>query len=360
MKGVILAAGLAKEFRPLSYASPKQLVPIANKPVLHYVIEDLVEAEIKEIGIVVGYIEERTNAIKNAVGDGSIWGVKITYIRQDPPRGLAHAVGICRQFIGQDKFVVYLGDNVIKGGIVPYVKEFNRADYDAGLLVAEVDEPRKYGIAVLDANGKVVDVEEKPQNPRSNLAITGIYLFTPAIFEMIDSIHPSARGELEITDAIGKMVTSGNYKVVVDRVTGWWDTGTIERALSANRMLLSDLRAENLGEVEAGAKVIGQVSIGRGTEILHGSVVRGPSIIGENCLIGPNAYIGSYTSIGNQVTIEGGKIEDSIIYNDVKINYQGRIVDSIIGEFSEIALGNNTLRGDSLIIGAHSRITRSK
>lgn len=360
MKGVILAGGLGKEFRPLSYSEPKQLVPIANKPVLHYVIEDLVEAEIKEIGIVVGYIEEKTNAIKNAVGDGSRWGCKITYIRQDVPRGLAHAVRVCRQFIGRDNFVVYLGDNIIKGGIVPFVKEFNRTDCDAGLLVAEVDEPRRYGIAVLDVNGEVVDVEEKPQNPKSNLAIIGIYLFTPAIFEMIDLIRPSVRDELEITDAIGEMVKSEKYKVVVRRVSGWWDTGTIEAALKANRIILSDLYGENLGEVEKGAKVIGQVRIGRGTNILHGSVVKGPSIIGENCLIGPDVYIGSYTSIGNRTTIEGGKIEGSIIYDDVKINYQGRIVDSIIGEFSEIILDNKTPKGDRLVIGAHSRITRSK
>lgn len=360
MKGVILAGGLGKEFRPLSHSGPKQLVPIANKPVLHYVIENLVEAEIKEIGIVVGYIEEKTNAIENAVGDGSRWGCKITYIRQDVPKGLAHAVGVCRQFIGRDNFVVYLGDNIIKGGIVPFVKEFNQTDCDAGLLVAEVDEPRRYGIAVLDVNGEIVDVEEKPQNPKSNLAITGIYLFTPAIFEMIDLIHPSARGELEITDAIREMVKSVKYKVVVRRVNGWWDTGTIEAALEANRIILSDLHGENLGEVEVGAKIIGRVRIGRGTKISRGAVVKGPSIIGENCLIGPDAYIGSYTSIGNRVTIKGGKIEGSIIYDDVKINYQGKIVDSIIGEFSEIVLDNKTPKGDRLVIGAHSRITHSK
>jgi len=359
LKGVILAGGLGKAFRPLSHTGPKQLVPIANKPVLHYVIEDLVEAEIREIGIVVGYTEERINAIKDAMGDGSRWGCKITYIRQDAPRGLAHAVGICRQFIGQDNFVVYLGDNMIKGGIVPFVQEFNRANCEASLLVAEVDEPRKYGIAVLDTNGEVVDVEEKPQNPRSNLAIIGIYLFTPAIFGMIDLIHPSARDELEITDALGRMVKSGKYKVIVHKVTGWWDdTGTIEAVLNANSMILSNLHGENLGEVEGGAKVIGHVKIGKGTKILRGSVVKGPSIIGENCLIGPDAYIGSHTSIGNRVTIEGGEIEGSIIYNDVKISYKGRIVDSIIGEFSEIGSSQQSPRGNRFIVGSYSRISR--
>ena len=197
MRGVILAGGLGTAFRPLSHTGPKQLVPIANKPVLHYVIENLVEAGVKEIGIVVGYTEERINAIKDAVGDGSKWGCKVTYIHQDAPRGLAHAIGVCRQFTGTDNFIVYLGDNMIKGGIVSFVQEFNRANCAASLLLAEVDEPGKYGIAVLDTEGRVVDVEEKPKNPRSNLAIIGIYMFRPVIFEMIDSIHPSARGELE-------------------------------------------------------------------------------------------------------------------------------------------------------------------
>ena len=360
MKGIILAGGLGKHFRPLSHTGPKQLVPIANKPVLHYVIEDLVEAGIKEIGIIVGYTEERIDAVKGAVGDGARWGCKVTYIRQDAPRGLAHAVGISRQFIGRDSFVVYLGDNMIKGGIVLFVEEFKRANCEASLLLAEVDEPQKYGVAVLGANGEVIDVEEKPQHPRSNLAITGIYMFRPAIFEMIDLIQPSARGELEITDAIRKMISLGKYRVLARRITGWWDdTGTIEAVLNANAIVLSDLKGESLGEVEAGAKVVGNVKIGRGTKILRGSVIKGPSIIGENCFIGLDTVIGSYTSIGDGVTVEGGEIESSIVYNNVKINYKGRIVDSIIGEFSEVTLSQRSPKGDRLIIGAHSKISRS-
>ncbi len=360
MKGIILAGGLGTAFRPLSHTGPKQLVPIANKPVLHYVIEDLAEAEIKEIGIVVGYTDERINAIKDAVGDGSRWGCKITYIRQDAPRGLAHAIGICRQFTGNDSFVVYLGDNMMKGGIVTFVEEFKKTDCETCLLLTEVDEPRKYGIAVLGGNGELLDVEEKPQNPKTNLAIIGIYMFKPVIFEMIDAIQPSARGELEITDAIRRMIKSGKYRVIARKVNGWWDdTGTIEAVLNANALVLGDLKGENKGEIEKGAKVVGQVKIGRGTKVWRNSVVKGPSIIGEDCTIGPDTVIGSYTSIGNKVTIEGTEIESSIVYNNVKINYKGRIVDSVIGESSEIVINQQSPKGDRLIIGSHSKISRS-
>lgn len=356
MKGVILAGGLGTGFRPLSYTTPKQLVPIANKPLLYYIIEDIVNAGIGELGIVVGSNEEVVGAIKNGVGDGSRWGCKISYIQQDAPKGLAHAVGICRQFVGKDRFVVYLGDNMLRDGISPFVREFNRIDCDASLLVAEVDEPRKFGIAVLDKNGNVVEVEEKPKNPKSNLAITGIYLFTPEIFPMIDIIQPSGRGELEITDAIGELVKSPKHRVNVQKVTGWWDTGSIKAALNVNRIILNDLPLEVLGEVEDGATVTGRVGIGKGTKVLRGSVVEGPSIIGEDCLIEAGAHIGSYTSIGDRCSIKRSKIESSIIYHDVKIDYQGTIADSIIGEFSEIFASDLTPQTSRLIIGARSRI----
>ncbi len=360
MKGVILAGGLGKAFRPLSYTGPKQLVPIANKPVLHYVIEDLVGAGIKEIGIIVGYTEERIKAIKDAVGDGSMWGCKVQYIEQDAPRGLAHAVGICRKFTGKDSFVVYLGDNMIKGGIASFVDEFQHSNSDASLLLTEVADPQKYGVAIVDGAGNLLEVEEKPKNPRSNLAIIGIYMFRPAIFEMIDSIKPSARGELEITDAIARLVKSGRHKVQARKVTGWWDdTGTIGAVLNANALVLSDIKGSNLGEVAAGAKITGNVAIGKGTRILEGSVIKGPSIIGENCVIGPDTVIGSYTSIGNNVTVEGGEIESSIIYSNVKISYQGRIIDSIVGEFSEITISRQKPEGDRLIIGSYSKISKS-
>ncbi|MCL4440483.1 MAG: sugar phosphate nucleotidyltransferase [Firmicutes bacterium] len=252
MKGIILAGGLGTRFRPLSHTGPKQLVPIANKPVLYYVIEDLVEAGIKEIGIVVGYTEEKVNAIKDAVGDGSRWNCKVAYIQQDAPRGLAHAVGICRDFIGGEAFIVYLGDNILREGIVPYASEFYKSDADAYLLVAEVEEPNKYGIAVLSEAGELIDVEEKPQAPRSNLAIIGVYMFKPCIFEMIDLVQPSWRGELEITDAIRKLLRSGKYTVLARQITGWWDdTGTVEAVLNANNLIL--LTIKNFGIISNNA-----------------------------------------------------------------------------------------------------------
>jgi len=360
VKGVILAGGLGKAFRPLSYTGPKQLVPIANKPVLHYVIEDMVNAGIRDIGIIVGYTEERINAIKDSAGDGSRWNCRISYIDQDAPRGLAHAVGICRHYTGDDSFVVYLGDNMIKGGITQFVEEFDRSDYHASLLLAEVDEPQKYGIAVTDEEGNLIDVEEKPKDPRSNLAVIGIYMFRPPIYEMIDLIKPSARGELEITDAIDRLVKSDEYKVMARKVSGWWDdTGTINAVLNANALILSDLKSDNRGEIDAGVRITGNVIIGKGTRVLTGSVIKGPSIIGENCTIGPDTVVGSYTSLGDNVTIENGEIEGSIVYNNVKINYRGRIMDSIIGEYSEISSNRQRPEGDRLIVGSYSRISRS-
>lgn len=360
MKGIILAGGLGKRFRPLSHAGPKQLVPVANKPVLYYVVEDLVEAGINDIGVVVGHMEENIAAFKNALGDGARWGCKITYIRQDVPRGLAHAVGICRDFIAGDKFVVYLGDNILKEGITRFVEQFRSSHVDAALLVTEVDDPKKYGVAVFNEAGELIDVEEKPRHPPSSLAIIGVYMFTAAIFEMVDLVRPGAKGELQLTDAIRMMLRSGKYKVTAHKIEGWWDdTGTFEAVLDANNLLLSDLKREILGEVAEGAKIVGHVKIGKGTKILSGSLIKGPAIIGENCIIGPNTYIGSYTSIGDNVTVEGGEIEGSIVYNNVQISYKGRITDSIIGEFSEITSDSQQPRGDRLVLGSYSRVTRS-
>jgi len=360
MKGIILAGGFAKRFRPLSHTGPKQLVPIANKPVLYYVVEDLVEAGINDIGVVVSQIEENANAIKNALGDGSRWDCKISYIHQDAPRGLAHAIGICRDFTGDEDFVVYLGDNMLKEGIARFVKEFGKAHVDATILLTEVDDPKKYGVAVINQAGELLDIEEKPQHPRSNLAIIGVYIFTPAIFQMIDLVRPGVNGELQITDAIRIMMGSGKYKATARKITGWWDdTGTFEAVLNANNLILSNLKGEILGKMSDDATIIGHVKIGRGTEILSGSLIKGPTIIGENCIIGPDSHIGGYTSIGNNIVIEEGDIESSIICDNVRIMYNGRITNSIIGEFSEIISDSQHPKGDRLILGSYSRVTRS-
>ena len=359
VKGVILAGGLAKRLRPLSHTGPKQLVPIANRPALYYVIGSMVEAGVKDIAVVVSHIEENVTAIRNAVGDGSRWACRVTYIQQDAPRGVGHAVGLCREFIGGERFVVYLGDNILKEGIIRFVQEFCKGEADATLLVAEVDDPTQYGVAVFNEGGELMDVEEKPRHPRSNLAIIGVYMFTPAIFQMIDLVIPEARGELQITDAIRIMLGSKKYKVLAHRIEGWWgDTGTFEAVLNANRVILSELSREILGEVAEGATVMGHVKIGRGTRILPGSLIEGPTIIGEDCTIGPNSYVGSYTSVGDNVIIEGGQIEGSVICSNVKITHNWRITESIIGEFSEITFESHHAKGDRLILGSYSRVTR--
>jgi len=356
MKGLILAGGLGKRLRPLTHTGPKQTIPIANKPVLHYCIEDLVNAGIKDIGIIVGYTPERINAIKEVVGEGLLWGARITYIEQDAPRGLAHAVYIAEDFIDNDNFVVYLGDNMLKGGIKEFVKEFVKTDAHVKLLLSEVETPTQYGIAVLDKNGNILDIEEKPEKPKSNLAITGIYLFKPDIFKFAKSVKPGKKGELQLTDAIKNMLESIEHKVTATVIDGWWDDlGKTEDILKANYMILSDLKeSENRGTIEKGVSLVGAIKIGEKTLIQKNSIIRGPVVIGKNCKIGPDTYIGPYTSIGDNTTIIGGEIESSIVIGDTTINCKGKIVDSLIGKDSTITSSNKLPKGYRLVVGGNS------
>ena len=359
MKGLILAGGLGTRLRPLTHTGAKQLIPIANKPVLVYCIEDLKQAGITDIGIIVGYTKERMESITNALGDGSRWGARITYIEQDAPRGIAHAVYCAKEFIGNESFVVYLGDNMLKEGIGPFVEKFKTSKADAAILLTRVQDPSKYGVASLDKNGRVIDVEEKPKKPESDLVVIGIYIFTPCIFKVIEALNPSGRGEYEITHAIRSLIKSKQYKVVSDLVTGWWDdTGTAEAILHVNHMVLAELKTEICGEIEEGANLIGNVKLGVGSVIKSGSVIRGPVVIGENCTIGPT-YLGPYTSIGNNSIIVGGEIESSIIMENalIKLEANKRIVDSLIGKYTNIASSRNTLPGGyKFLIGENSNI----
>lgn len=356
MKGLILAGGLGTRLRPLTHTGPKQLIPIANKPVLFYVIEDLVEAGITDIGIIVGYTEERINIVKNTVGDGSLWNAKITYIEQDAPRGIAHAVHCAKEFIGDESFVVYLGDNILKSGIVNFVDEFNKSGGEASILLSSVPDPQKYGVAQLDEKGVVIDVEEKPKEPKSDLALIGVYMFTPLIFKVIETLKPSWRGEYEITDAIRNIILSKKYRVISHIVTDWWDdTGTAEAILHANHLILSDMKHKIKGEVQDGARLIGNVELGKDSIIRKGTVVRGPVIIGRNCKIGPG-YIGPYTSIGDNTTIIGGEVESSIIIGDTIIEFEKKIVDSLIGRYTNILSKNSLPKGYRFIIGENSEI----
>ena len=359
MKGVILAGGLGARLRPLTHTGAKQLIPIANKPVLEYCIEDLKEAGICDIGIVVGYTPERIKSITDTVGNGSRWGVNVTYIEQDAPRGIAHAIYCAKDFVGDQPFVVYLGDNMLKGGIAPYVERFKTEDIDAGILFVHVDDPKPYGVAVLDGNGKIIDIQEKPEQPPSDLVIIGIYYFSPRVFRVIEQLNPSGRGEYEISDTLRVLIRSPAYRVNSARVNGWWDdTGTAEAVLRANRLVMIDLKPYCRGTVEQGALMTENVAIGEGTIVRTGSVIKGPVIIGKNCLI-DRAYLGPYTSIGDRCTVISGEIESSIIIGDTRIvlDPSKRIVNSLIGRHTVITSARESLpSGYKLILGENSEV----
>jgi glucose-1-phosphate thymidylyltransferase len=359
MKGVILAGGLGTRPRPLTYTGAKQLILIANKPVLEYGIEDLREAGIHDIGIVVGYTPERIKSITDIMGDGSRWGVHITYIEQDAPRGIAHAVYCAKNFVGKNGFVVYLGDNLLKGGIAPFMERFKVQKADAGILLAQVEDPRPYGVAVLDHNENIIGIEEKPARPPSDLVVIGIYYFSTRVFEVIEELNPSGRGEYEISDTLRVLIQSGRYKISSAKVQGWWDdTGTAEAVLRANHLVMADLKPCCSGSLESGVRIIGNVRIDEGTIIKTGSVIRGPVIIGKGCKIGPT-YLGPYTSIGDNCVIKGGEIESSIIIGGTRIDLDSdkRIVDSLIGRATVITSARERLpSGCKFVLGENSEV----
>ncbi|MFH1408657.1 MAG: glucose-1-phosphate thymidylyltransferase [Nanoarchaeota archaeon] len=355
MKGLILAGGFGERLRPITHTVQKQIIPIANKPILFYVIEDLVEVGIKDIGIVIGPNKKQ---LMEVVGDGSKWNAKITYIEQDSPRGLAHCVMIAKDFLGDEDFVMYLGDNMLRGGITDFVVKFKESGVDASILLTPVRDPERFGIATLNDHGEVEEIHEKPKKPASNLAIIGIYAFKPSIFEACAAIKPSARGELEITDAMQWLLEKGK-KITSDLVQGWWkDTGKADALLEVNQLVLDHRMVyTNDGDVHESANVTGRVSIGKNSKILDNSVVRGPVIIGDDCTIGPNAFIGPYTSIGDKVHVAHTEIEHSIVLNECVLKAQKRIVDSVIGKNCQISSAGSSLpSGHKLIIGDNSGV----
>ncbi len=326
MKGLILSGGKGTRLRPLTYTSAKQLVPVANKPVLFYGIEALVDAGITDIGIVVGDTEAE---IRAAVGDGSRWNARITYLPQDAPRGLAHAVLISEAFINGEPFVMYLGDNLLNRGIVEFVEQFTREAPAAQILLTPVPDPQMFGVAELDGN-TVVRLIEKPKNPTSNLALVGVYMFGPEIFESVRRITPSFRNELEITDAIQDLIDRG-LRVSPHLVGGWWkDTGKLEDMLEANRLILETLESRVDGTVDAASRLDGKVVIEAGATVEH-SVLRGPVIIGPGARLS-HAYVGPFTSIGKDVQIRNSEIEHSIVLEGSVIHdLETRVEDSLIG-----------------------------
>jgi glucose-1-phosphate thymidylyltransferase len=355
LKGVILHGGAGTRLRPLTFTGPKQLIPIANKPTSQYVLEDLVRAGIKEIAIVLGKIYPEK--VVECYGEGSKFGAEITYVNQGEPHGIAHAVKICKDFIGDDRFIVYLGDNMIKGGIANFTKRFERSEADAMILLSKVKDPSHFGVAEFNVEGKLVRLIEKPKIPPSNLALAGIYFFSPAIFVAISEIKPSRRGELEITDAIQMLMDKG-YTVAHDVIKGWWkDTGKAEDIIEANSLVLDELEPKILGQVEDELSLHGRIGIGKDSLIKQGARLRGPIIIGEGTVIEATVYIGPYTSIGDHCTVKRGEIENSIIMNNSVIDVQERIVDSLIGPDSRILSNENNMpRGRRFVLGASSSV----
>lgn len=351
MKGLILSGGKGTRLRPLTYTSAKQLVPVANKPVLFYGIEAIVAAGIRDIGIVVGDTQAE---IREAVGDGSKWGATVTYIEQDKPRGLAHAVQIAENFIGGDSFVMYLGDNLLNRGIRPLVEEFSRQRPAAQILLARVKDPQMFGVAELDGD-RVVRLVEKPETPKSDLALVGVYMFGPEVFESVRHIKPSFRNELEITDAIQDLIDRG-LMVRPHIVDGWWkDTGKLEDMLEANRLILDTLDHRIDGSVDSASSIEGRVVIETGA-IIEASVVRGPAIIGAGAIV-RHSYVGPFTSLMQGVEIRSSEIEHSIVLEGSSIvDLGGRLVDSLVGRNVRIVRHPAKPLAYRLMVGDNSEI----
>lgn len=357
MKGLILSGGKGTRLYPLTYTRAKQLIPVANKPVLFRVIEAIRDAGISEIGIVVG---DTAPEIEEAVGDGSRFGdVKVTYIPQDAPSGLAHAVKISRDFLGDDRFVMFLGDNVLQGGISTLIRDFDTHDeWNSQIVLTRVENPQQYGVAVLNADGSIEQLIEKPKEPPSNLALVGIYMFDHNIFKATDAIQPSWRGELEITDAIQWLVEN-DYVVFPYIHEGWWiDTGKPRDMLDANSKVLEELTPHIAGDVDEASEIDDRVTIAEGAVVIN-SVVRGPAIIGENARI-ENSYIGPFTSIYNNVIIEHCEIERSIVLEHATIrNVPSRIQDSLIGRHADIDIADRKPKALKLALGDYSKVRLS-
>jgi glucose-1-phosphate thymidylyltransferase len=332
------------------------LIPIANKPVSQYALEDLLACGIKQIAFVLGGLHPEK--VKEYYGDGSKFGARFDYIPQGDPRGIAQAVGLCKHFVGDSDFIVYLGDNLIKGGIKNFAEEFKSSNASASLLLTKVKDPSRFGVATIDDRGQLVGLEEKPKQPKSNLALTGIYMLKPIIFKMITQLKPSWRNELEITDALQLLVKNGE-KINYHIVEGWWkDTGTPEDILESNRLVLDDLRSRLDGKVEDGGVVQGRVSLDQDAIVKTGATVRGPSVIGRGSIIGSGVYIGPYSSIGDHVQIKRGEIEDSIIMNHCTIDVPHRITSSIIGQHTSITSADHASpRGFKLTLGENCQLS---
>jgi len=353
MKGLILSGGKGTRLRPFTYTGAKQLVPLANKPVLFYAIEDLVEAGITAIGIVISL--ETGDQVKATVGDGSKFGAQITYIVQDAPRGIAHGIKIAQDFLGEDKFVLFLGDNFIRDGIVPQVTAFRDNAMNAQIILYAMDDPSSMGVAVLDADGRVTRLVEKPKQFISPYAVIGIYMFDRHVFEAVNSIKPSARGELEITETIQYLIDH-DLNVRAHQLKGWWiDTGKMSDILEANRLILDILESKNAGQVDNTSRIEGRVMLEKDAVVIN-STIRGPVIIGERTRI-ENAFVGPYTSIHNDCIIQNCEIEHSVVLENTRIlDTTARIADSLIGRNVEIGRAGGQTKTLKIMLGDYSKV----
>ncbi|MFD3946001.1 glucose-1-phosphate thymidylyltransferase [Streptomyces sp. NPDC058579] len=351
MKALVLSGGAGTRLRPFSYSMPKQLIPIVNKPVLEYAMENIAALGVTEVAVIVG---DRAAQITEALGDGSRFGVRITPIHQDKPRGLAHCVELARPFLGEDDFVMYLGDNMLPDGIADIAEEFRAGRPAAQIVVAKVPDPRAFGVAELDAEGAVVALAEKPSAPRSDLALIGVYFFTSAIHEAVLAIEPSARGELEITDAIQWLVTHG-HAVKAGEYSGYWkDTGQADDVLECNRHLLGGLSSRVEGDVDATSELIGPVVIEPGARVVRSRIV-GPVVIGagtvvEDCRIGPD------TSIARDCVLRATQLTDSIVMAGASITQVPGLHGSLIGRSANIGPSDHAEAHHRLVVGDHTHV----
>ncbi|MBM4262080.1 MAG: glucose-1-phosphate thymidylyltransferase [Deltaproteobacteria bacterium] len=353
LKGLILSGGRGTRLRPLTHTAAKQLVPVANRPILYYVLDNLKAAGIGEVGMVI--CPETGNAVRSAIGDGRRWDLKIDYILQEEPLGLAHAVKVAQPYLGNDPFIMYLGDNLIGSRISQYCEEFARSDADAMILLKEVSNPSAFGIAEIDEAGRVRNLVEKPNAPKSNLALVGIYIFSSEIHHAISQIQPSWRGELEITDAIQSLLIRGG-KVLSDKIDGWWlDTGKKDDLLTANTVVLDDWIQRSIqGDVDSASNVTGRVQLGKNSRIVR-SKIRGPVVIGDNVLV-ENSFIGPFTSIADGCQIISSVLEHCVFLESARVENVDRLEDSLLGKNSVVVKDHGTHHAYRLMIGDDSEV----
>jgi glucose-1-phosphate thymidylyltransferase len=350
VKGLVLAGGTGTRLRPLTYSGSKQLIPVANKPILFYVLDALAAAGIENVGMIVGDTEQE---IRAAVADGSRWALRVHYIRQEAPLGLAHAVLVAQEYLGEDDFVMYLGDNLVRDGISQFVKAFEEYQPDAQIFLAKVPEPERFGVAVLEGD-RVTRLVEKPRESISDLALSGVYMFSSVIFQAASSISPSWRGELEITDAIQYLLDRG-YTVRAEQITGWWkDTGKVEDLLEANHIMLEEQERRVEGLVDEGSHLVGSVVVEDGAEVTD-SVIRGPAVIGRNTLV-IRSTLGPYVSVSEDSRIEDSEISDSIIMGGARISEVRRMTDSLIGTNVRVCKDDQHPTTFQFVIGDSSQV----